>query len=317
LENFAYRHDFLALVSETGSGGIAEGELVWIRDGDYEGMELAGKIALRSSSGAMDTEVARAVEHGASGLILVGAKELLAKTPLGSLPESTIPVAELTREGYNKLLEMAGHTQASLNSPPPALPLGLKARMEVPLSPPETVETANVLGLLPGSDPILGQEVIIIGAHYDHVGDDPRGRRYAGANDDASGVGVLLEIARLWHQLGYYPQRSVLFAAWGAQEPGQLGSSYYVEHPVLPLEKTVAMLQLDAVGGGSGYYLEARGDWEQDGLLLFSMMATEDSVDGRLAIRGQSEESDHVPFHEAGLPTLLVTWRGASENNGQ
>jgi hypothetical protein len=75
------------------------------------------------------------------------------------------------------------------------------------------------------------------------------------------------------------------------------------------------MLQLDAVGGGSGYYLEARGEWAQDGVLLFSMMATEDLVDGRLALRGQSGESDQAPFHEAGLPTLLITWRGASEDN--
>ena len=88
-----------------------------------------------------------------------------------------------------------------------------------------------------------------------------------------------------------------------------------MRNPLLPLDKTVAMLQLDAVGGGSGYYLEARGEWEQDGLLLFSMMATEDLVDGRLALRGQAEESDQVPFHEAGLPTLLITWRGASEDN--
>jgi len=207
-----------------------------------------------------------------------------------------------------------GHTRESILDSPPALPLGLTARMEIPLSTPETVETANVLGLLPGSDAVLGQEVIILGAHYDHVGDDPD-RRYAGASDDASGVGVLLEMARLWQETGYRPQRSVLFAAWGAQEPGQLGSSYYVENPVLPLDKTVAMLQLDAVGGGSGYYLEARGEWGQDGLLLFSMMATEDLIDGRLALRGQSGESDQAPFHEAGLPTLLVAWRGASEDN--
>jgi Zn-dependent M28 family amino/carboxypeptidase len=161
----------------------------------------------------------------------------------------------------------------------------------------------------------LEQEVIILGAHYDHVGDDPD-RRYAGENDNASGVGILLEIARLWHERGYRPRRSVLFAAWGAQELGEVGSSYYVNHhPVLPLERTAAMLQLDAVGGGDGYYLEARGDWERDGWLLYSMIATEDSVDGRLAPRGQPGQSDQVPFHEAGVPTLLITWRGASEDN--
>ncbi len=314
LEALTYREDFLILASEAGSGGTATGELIWIQDSDYQGMKLDGKIVLRSSIDSID----RAVEHGAGGLILMGRKEsekeLLAKTPLESPSVGAIPVLELTSAGSLKLLEMVGHTRESILDSPPALPLGLKARLEIPLSVPETVETANVLGLLPGSDPVLGQEVIILGAHYDHVGDDPD-RRFAGANDNASGVGVLLEMARLWQETGYRPRRSVLFAAWGAQEPGEKGSRYYVDNPVLPLDKTVAMLQLDAVGGGSGYYLEARGEWEQDGMLLFSMMATEDLVDGRLALRGQSGESDQVPFHEAGLPTLLITWRGASEDN--
>ncbi len=315
---FTYREDFLMLLNETGSGGTATGELIWIQDSDYQGMELDGKIVLRPSISSIGAEVAQAVEHGAGGLVLAGKKEsqkeLLAKAPLESSSDSTIPALELTSEGSLKLLEMVGHTRESILDSPPALPLGLKARIEIPLSTSETVETANVLGLLPGSDPMLGQEVIILGAHYDHVGDDPD-RQYAGANDNASGVGVLLEMARLWQETGYRPKRSVLFAAWGAQEPGEMGSKYYVRNPLLPLEKTVAMLQLDAVGGGSGYYLEARGEWEQDGLLLFSMMATEELIDGRLALRGQSGESDQVPFNKAGLPTLLITWRGASENN--
>ncbi len=318
LDAFAYREGFLTLLNEAGSGGTAEGELIWIQDGDYEGMELDGKIVLRPPISSIGVEVAQAAEHGAGGFILLGKKEsrkqLLAKAPLKSSSGTAIPVLELASEGSLKLLEMVGHTRESILDSPPALLLGLKARLEIPLSTPETVETANVLGLLPGSDPVLGQEVIILGAHYDHVGDDP-GRRFAGANDNASGVGVLLEMARLWHETGYRPKRSVLFAAWGAQEPGELGSSYYVDNPVLPLDKTVTMLQLDAVGGGGGYYLEARGEWEQDGVLLFSMMATEDLIDGRLALRGQSGESDQVPFHKAGLPTLLITWRGGSEDN--
>jgi hypothetical protein len=173
------------------------------------------------------------------------------------------------------------------------------------------------------------------------VGDDPA-RRYAGANDDASGIGVLLEIARLWQEQGYRPQRSVLFAAWGAQELGDIGSRYYVGHPFLPLAQTAAMLQLDAVGGGAGHYMEAEGLRETEGQLLFSMEAAEDLVDGRLQLTAPREtsllseekdpiyisifegvssqwvrakQSDHAPFRQIGVPTLLVTWRGASEDN--
>jgi len=345
VDALTYRQDFLTLLDEMGGGGTAAGELVWVRDGDYQGMELDGKIALRHPSHGLEIEVARAVEHGAAGLVLIGEQEseeaLLARQPLPvEVPlETGIPVLELSRQGYRHLLAVAGQTPASLQDSPPALPLGLKARLEIPLGTPERVETANVLGVLPGSDPVLRQEVIILGAHYDHVGHDPdtlvcpaeasgtggggrdaackrvAGRRYAGANDNASGVGVLLEIARLWHATGYRPQRSVLFAAWGAQELGEIGSTYYVDHPVFPLDKTMASLQLDAVGGGDGYFLEAQGIREQDGLLLFNIMGAADRVDGRLALRGPSGRGDHVPFRNVGIPTLSLTWREASEDN--
>jgi Zn-dependent M28 family amino/carboxypeptidase len=340
-----YRQDFLTLLNETAGEGAATGGLVFVRDPDYQGMKLSGKIVIRRSSSPPEIEMARAIEAGAEGLVLMGDKEgekkVLAKDPLPVefRPGNPIPVLELTRQGYSRLLQAAGHTETSILNSPPALLLDLEGRIEIPLSEPETVETANVLGLLPGSDPILRQEAIVLGAHYDHVGDDPdilvcppeasdssnqkekpacqrvEGRRYAGVNDNASGVAVLLEIARLWHEKGYPPQRSVLFAAWGAQESGEAGSRYYVENPPFSLEKTVAALELDTVGGGDGYYLEARGGQERDGLLLFSVMGVEDWVDGRLALRGPSERSDRVPFGQAGLPTLLLTWREASEEN--
>ncbi len=326
----AYREDFLYL----GGSGSAQGELVWIQDSSYQDMELEGKIVVRREASSVEAEAVRAYERGAVGFILVGSKEkpaeMLAKTPLpGTSSFPPIPILELTQAGYNQLLEAAGQTRESLQAAAPALPLGLTAEMEVEISQPRATMTANVLGLLPGSDPILSQEVVILGAHYDHVGDDPDawhcaenapcqrvpGRRYSGANDDASGVAVLLEIARMWQEANYQPRRSVLFAAWGAQELGELGSTYYVAHPALPLESTVAMIQLDAVAGGDGYYLEARGGWEQDGLLLYSMMATEALVDGRLAPRGQPGKSDQLPFHQAGIPALFVSWRDASEDN--
>jgi Zn-dependent M28 family amino/carboxypeptidase len=198
--------------------------------------------------------------------------------------------------------------------------LGIEARVEISFSSLERGQTANVLGLLPGSDPDLAHEVIVLGAHYDHVGDDPPGEqggglRYPGANDDASGVAVLLEIARLWQAAGYQPGRSVLFAAWGAQEPGELGSRYYVDHPLLPLKDTVAMLQLDTVGGGEGYYLEAQGGSAREGLLLFNLQVADEWVDGRLTLESQWAQSDQIPFHEAGVPSLLITWREASEDN--
>ncbi|HSR32579.1 MAG TPA: M28 family peptidase, partial [Anaerolineae bacterium] len=276
VEPFAYRQDYLLVPGALGGQGSAAGELIWVLDEEYRDMDLAGKIVLRLPSEAMDVETRRAAEHGASGLILIGPKEkeeeVWAKTVLPpELPAiGAIPVLQLTKGGYERLLEAIGQTHEALLDSPPAQPLGIEVRVEISFSPLESVQTANVLGLLPGSDPDLAQEVIVLGAHYDHVGDDPPGGQggglcYPGANDDASGVAVLLEIARLWQAAGYRPGRSVLFAAWGAQELGELGSRYYVEHPLLPLGDTVAMLQLDTVGGGEGYYLEAQGGGAREG----------------------------------------------------
>jgi uncharacterized protein len=371
LDAFTYRRDFSFLVGAR-SQETAAGELVWVQDQEYGGMDLEGKIVLRKPSQPIPAEMARAAEHGARALVLVGNqdddKEYFAKNPLPLElpPEGTIPVLELTQEGYSRLLEVTGYTQPDLVNSPPAMPLGFEARLEVLLGVPEARNTVNVLAWLPGSDPVLGQEVILLGAHYDHVGNDPdalacpkgvsgtlsRGERdaceretgtlYLGANDDASGIGTLLEIARLWHETGYRPQRSVLFAAWGAQELGELGSRTYVAHPSFPLTKTVAMLQLDAVGGGSGHYMEAQGLWEREGLLLFACEIATKEVDGRLKLSApaqentipdpedtlylapwegrisrmlQSKRSDQAPFRQARIPTLLITWRGSSEEN--
>jgi len=106
----------------------------------------------------------------------------------------------------------------------------------------------NVLGLLEGSDPKLKDEVIVLGGHLDHLG-------YCyelmpGANDNASGVSVILGVAEAMAECQIKPRRSVLFLCFGAEEQGVVGSKYYLDHPVFPLEKTVAFINLDGVGCG-------------------------------------------------------------------
>lgn len=105
----------------------------------------------------------------------------------------------------------------------------------------------NVLGYLPGSDPQLKDEVVIVSAHFDHVG--TRGEQiFNGADDDGSGTVAVLEIAEAFAQNREKPRRSMLFAFWNAEEKGLLGSTAYVENPSFPLEKTAALFQLDMVG---------------------------------------------------------------------
>ncbi len=105
----------------------------------------------------------------------------------------------------------------------------------------------NVLASLPGSDSELRKELVIIGAHLDHViGNDDT--IYNGADDDASGIAGLLEIAEAFSSSPERPKRSILFAAWNAEERGLLGSYYYVGHPSFALDQTMLMLQMDMIG---------------------------------------------------------------------
>jgi hypothetical protein len=106
----------------------------------------------------------------------------------------------------------------------------------------------NVIGMIQGSDPILKNEAIIIGGHLDHLG-----RCYEimpGANDNASAVAVIMGLAEALSESPVQPRRSILFLCFGAEEQGVVGSKYYVENPVFPLEKTVCLINMDGVGAG-------------------------------------------------------------------
>jgi hypothetical protein len=118
-----------------------------------------------------------------------------------------------------------------------------------------TVKSRNVAALLPGSDPDVTHEVVVLMAHYDHVGigpaDESGDRLHNGADDNASGTTALLAIADALAEArkqGAGPRRSVLFLHVSAEEKGLLGSRYYSDHPILPIENTVANINMDMVG---------------------------------------------------------------------
>jgi Zn-dependent M28 family amino/carboxypeptidase len=107
----------------------------------------------------------------------------------------------------------------------------------------------------------------------------------------------------------------VLFAAWGAQEVGQRGSRYYLEHPSSPVENIVGMVQLDGVGGGGGFNPGIQGNPDQDGLILYSMAVAEQLLDEKITVTSKLGQSDHITFDENGIPSILVSWRLAGESN--
>ena len=168
----------------------------------------------------------------------------------------------------------------------------------------------NVVALLRGDDPNRRMEIVIVGAHYDHLGRGPFGSLepeaneiHNGADDNASGVAALLEAAdRLAHRQP--PARSILFIAFTGEEFGLLGSAYYAREPTIPLERTVAMLNLDMVGRlGSGqlivYGVDTAAEWEE----LVSETAAELGLE--VAFNGSGYgPSDHTSFYSQDIPVL-------------
>ena len=129
----------------------------------------------------------------------------------------------------------------------------------------------NILRLQPGDDPQLQNEVIVVGAHYDHVGYGnrrnsygPIGRIHNGADDNASGISVLLETIEAFAKSGLQTRRSILFAFWDGEERGLVGSRYWLAHPTLPIERVKLAITLDMVGrlrDGQLYVLGTRSGY--------------------------------------------------------
>ena len=167
-----------------------------------------------------------------------------------------IPVVQISADLAEQIAGATGRSFASLAAtaerPGGIAPVDLpEARVEMTTSVRRrTVPNRSVVGLVEGADPRYRHEWIIISAHYDHEGTTARGI-FNGADDDASGVAGLIEIAEAYAvaaREGSRPQRSVLLAAWNSEEQGLLGAWAYTQAPLHPLADTIAVLNMDMIG---------------------------------------------------------------------
>jgi Zn-dependent M28 family amino/carboxypeptidase len=175
------------------------------------------------------------------------------------------------------------------------------------------VRSRNVLGMLPGSDPISSEECVVYSAHWDHLGRDPKrdgDQIFNGAADNAVGVAGLLELARAFGSAPKAPRRTVLFLAPTAEEQGLLGAKYYVQHPSRPLAATVANLNMDGLNTwGRTRDIRQVGDGHSslDQVLRDSAKKFQRKVlPDPNPERGMFYRSDHFEFMRGGVPALYL-----------
>jgi hypothetical protein len=232
---------------------------------DLHGLDLAGRVVLIAPA---DLRASRPYQsawlRGARRIAVVSDERVKAARPQGvELPEHhpglAPPVAGdaeepevvyLTRAVADRILARHGTSLERLTSGgarPASFSLdSIRVRLELPLR--ETRRpTANVVGYLEGSDPVLREEAVVIGAHLDHVGVHD-GKIHPGADDDASGSSAVLGVARALAMNGSRPRRSVLLLFFAAEEKGLFGSSFFVSRPAFDAGKIVLQIQLDMVG---------------------------------------------------------------------
>ncbi len=299
--------------------GICEPDKGW---DDFAGIDVRGKIMLiyrGLPSGKSDWEFANerdykmrmAAGKGAAALLMLERGEWPIRG--GTIHEAgyqpQIAAVNVSRKmvrdlfaGTAKDMDIVLREQAKK---PQSMPLAKWMQINVSVERLKTGVGENVLGVLQGSDPQLKREYLVIGGHMDHTGLGQDGKLYAGANDNASGTAVVMELARIFAAAPQRPKRSLIFAAFGGEEQGLYGSKYFAYHPTVPVENIVAMLNFDMQGhgdggarfGGRNYLPEIIEPW---------VSSFSDSVRARTRSgRGWGMGgSDHAHFVEQGIPAF-------------
>jgi hypothetical protein len=332
------------------ANGSEVGELVFVGYGisapdlhydDYAGLDVRGKLVLaitrepRSQDPSSpfrrpeayhysqrNHKIINAREHGARGIILVTHPEAKSE-PLPTLRGVSQPwgilAAFVAREVGDALLVPSGKRLADLaDAIDRSLTLhsfhvpGVRVRLAVSLVRERGI-AANVVGILPGTDPRLKDEAIVIGAHYDHLGrggegslaPDHVGAIHPGADDNGSGTAAVMALAKVFAAAGGLP-RTLVFVAFAGEEMGLLGSSHYVKQPTFPLEKTVLMVNLDMVGRLRDGKLYVAGVDSGRGLRQLVTTAAE-GLGLSLQLRGDPySPSDHTAFYTRERPVLFL-----------
>ncbi len=326
--------------------GIQAPEYDW---DDYKGMDLKGKVLLMMNNdpdwdpelfggetrlwyGRWDYKYLSAARQGAIGAIIIhtspsaGYPWQVVQTswtgvqfelPAGDEPRGQVN-AWLTEDTARDLVAMAGLDldelrEAAYNRDFEPVPLGVSTSLAMDVDI-QRVQSANVLGLIPGSDPLLKDEVVVYTAHHDHLGigtpNEDGDAIYNGAMDNATGVAQVMAIAKAIKALPQAPRRSILINLVGAEEQGLLGSEYYAANPTFPPGKIAANLNYD--GGniwGHTHDVTFVGLGKSTVDEIVTLVASEQGrvvKPDQFADKGYFYRSDQFSFAKIGVPAMYL-----------
>jgi hypothetical protein len=263
------------------------------------------------------------MQGGAEGVVLLMDREtdaseifqIAAALEGGAAGQLPFPVIGLGFEAAQALLAAAGIDLGDTSVPATVLE-EVSVTLDLVFEP-RVDEVSNVVGLLRGSDPELADRYIVLTAHYDHVGVGPPDATgdsiYSGADDNASGTAVLMQVASALAALPQAPRRSIVFLAVSGEEKGLLGAAHYAANPTVPRDGIIANLNMDMVGRNHPDTLIAVGEeFTTIGALAHRIVRERPELGLVLAPDPEPEEqaflrSDHFPFVEEGIPALFIT----------
>jgi membrane dipeptidase len=297
---------------------------------DYAGLDVKGRIVVLLPDAPPDFEEASlkewtlekkaklAAEKGAAGIIEMDLSEpgqsRARRRATGMMKPGACPagfvVVHATRNFLDDLFYLSHKSWRDPVSKilrlkkPQSFLLDTGVEMEAHFTQEER-KAVNVIGVLPGRDRKLKDEFIIMGGHLDHLGVGLNGFVYPGADDNATSAATILETARVLIASGFKPARTIVFASWAGEELGLVGSRCYTEHPIHPLNKTVAYLNVDMVGAG-GDDLLVGGMWEYGRFYNIVKAGLDPEVVAKLKPRINYHGSDHTAFWNKGVTAISL-----------
>lgn len=256
-----------------------------------------------------------AVKYGAKGVLFVSLPNSgNPQKPIGSVLDGDekhlddVPLIHIDLPVADELLSKTGYNlsklQTIIDSTKSPFPLLTNKQIKTVTNAvyKKDAETVNVIGLLKGNDEVLKNEYIVVGAHLDHVGQQAGEIYFPGANDNASGSAAVLELARAFTKIKNTIKRSIVFVLFASEESGLYGAQNYVDNPPYPLERTVAMINMDCIGYGDSIRV---GNGES-APKLYDIALNNDSEFIRRMVKNtwKGGGADATPFHRKSIPSL-------------